>query len=83
MQILSKRLFLYDPVNRGGSGFLLCDRCIVEVAALDTMQQAGLHVIFQAVLTSDDGKMPSRNIPMNNIHTEYGFSALITYPGNM
>jgi hypothetical protein len=57
MQVLSKRLFLYDPLNCGGSEFWSHDRCVSEIAALKAIPQVQSRSMFQTVLTPDDEKM--------------------------
>ena len=54
MQVLSKRLFLYDPLNRGGSDFWLRSQCTSAVAGLQGIPQSQSRTMFQTVLTADD-----------------------------
>jgi energy-coupling factor transporter ATP-binding protein EcfA2 len=54
MQVLSRRLFLYDPLNRGGSDFWSRDQCAFQLAALQGIPQSQSCNIFQTVLTADD-----------------------------
>ena len=54
MQVLSKRLFLYDPMNCGGLEFWSRDRCISKIAALKSIPQVQSRSMFATVLTADD-----------------------------
>jgi energy-coupling factor transporter ATP-binding protein EcfA2 len=54
MQVLSQRLFLYDPLNRGGADFWSQEQCIRELSALQGIPQSQSYNMFQTVLTADD-----------------------------
>jgi energy-coupling factor transporter ATP-binding protein EcfA2 len=54
MQVLSQRLFLYDPLNRGGENFWLQAECASQIALLKGIPQSQSSHIFQTVLTADD-----------------------------
>jgi hypothetical protein len=54
MQVLSRRLFLYDPLNRGGSDFWLRAQCASQLSALQGIPQSQSCNMFQTVLTADD-----------------------------
>jgi energy-coupling factor transporter ATP-binding protein EcfA2 len=54
MQVLSKRLFLYDPLNRGGSDFWGQAECASQIALLKGIPESESSHIFQTVLTAED-----------------------------
>jgi hypothetical protein len=54
MQVLSKRLFLYDPLNRGGEDFWLQAQCTSQIAALKGISQSQSCGMFQTGLTDED-----------------------------
>ena len=54
MKVLSKRLFLYDPLDRGGSDFWKQEKCAIEIAALKGIPESQSCKMFQTVLTADD-----------------------------
>ena len=54
MKVLSKRLFLYDLLNRGGSDFWMQDQFAFKIAALTGILQSQSSSMFQTVLTADD-----------------------------
>jgi energy-coupling factor transporter ATP-binding protein EcfA2 len=56
MQALSKRVFLYDPLDRGGADFWSRDQCASHLAALKGIPQSQSCNMFQTVLTADDEK---------------------------
>jgi energy-coupling factor transporter ATP-binding protein EcfA2 len=56
MQALSKRVFLYDPLDRGGADFWSRDQCALQLAALKGIPQSQSCSMFQTVLTADDEK---------------------------
>jgi hypothetical protein len=55
-QILANRVFLCDPLDRGGedSDFWSRDRCRTEIAALESIPKNEATTLFQAVLTGND-----------------------------
>jgi energy-coupling factor transporter ATP-binding protein EcfA2 len=55
-QILANRVFLCDPLDRGGedSDFWSRDRCRTEIAALESIPKNEATTLFQAVLTDSD-----------------------------
>jgi len=53
-KVFSKRLFLYDPLNRGGSDFWLQYQCATKIAELMGIPQSRSKTMFQTVLTADD-----------------------------
>ena len=54
MQVLSKRLFLYDPLNRGGADFWTQAQCASQLAGLKCIPQSQSCSLFQTVLTAED-----------------------------
>jgi len=54
MKVLSKRLFLYDPLDRGGSDFWKQEKCAIEIAALKGIPESQSCKMFQTVLTAND-----------------------------
>jgi 50S ribosome-binding GTPase len=59
MQILSDRLFLYDPLDRGGADFWNRAKCVANIKALVPMRSTG--DLFQTVLDARD-EQTLRNI---------------------
>jgi hypothetical protein len=59
MQILSDRLFLYDPLDRGGADFWDRAQCLANIKALVPMRYTG--DLFQTVLDARD-EQTLRNI---------------------
>jgi len=53
-KVLSERLFLYDPLNRGRSDFWKKEKCADKIAALMGIPQSWSKTMFQTVLTADD-----------------------------
>jgi energy-coupling factor transporter ATP-binding protein EcfA2 len=54
MQTLSKHVFLYDPLNRGGADFCSRDQCVSQLVDLKGIPQVASSSMFQTVLTADD-----------------------------
>jgi hypothetical protein len=56
MQILSERLFMYDPLDRGSaaSGFWLRTNCLEAIGNMDHVPGLTSATMFQTELTSDD-----------------------------
>jgi energy-coupling factor transporter ATP-binding protein EcfA2 len=56
MQILSERLFMYDPLDRGSaaSGFWLRANCLEAIGNMDHVPGLTSATMFQTELTSDD-----------------------------
>jgi energy-coupling factor transporter ATP-binding protein EcfA2 len=56
MQILSERLFMYDPLDRGSaaSGFWLQADCLAAIGNMDNVPGLTSAAMFQTELTSDD-----------------------------
>jgi energy-coupling factor transporter ATP-binding protein EcfA2 len=54
MQTLSKRVFLYDPLDRGGAYFCSRVGLTEQLAGLQGIPQAESCSMFQTVLTADD-----------------------------
>jgi energy-coupling factor transporter ATP-binding protein EcfA2 len=54
MQTLSKRVFLYDPLDRGGADFCSRDQCASQLVGLKGIPQVESSSMFQTVLTADD-----------------------------
>ena len=53
-QALSKHVFLYDPLNRGGAHICSRDQCVSKIASLRGIPQAQSLSMFQTVLTAED-----------------------------
>ena len=55
-QILAKRVFLFDPLDRGSENpdFWSLERCRTEIAQLDTIPQQEARELFQTALNNDD-----------------------------
>jgi energy-coupling factor transporter ATP-binding protein EcfA2 len=54
METMSQRLFLYDPLDRGGPDFWSRSQCAKELASLRGIPQSESCKMFQTVLTYDD-----------------------------
>ncbi|MHA7877340.1 MAG: hypothetical protein ACX93T_00220 [Bacteroidota bacterium] len=55
-KILAKRIFLFDPLDRGNNNpdFWSIARCRNEIAQLDSIPQRKTTMLFQTALTGDD-----------------------------
>jgi hypothetical protein len=57
MQILANRLFLYDPLERGGEDFWSREQFLAEIEQMPSIPQRVAHNLFQTVLTEGDKVM--------------------------
>jgi hypothetical protein len=60
MQILASRLFLYDPLDRGGEDFWSREQFLAEVERMPSIPQLVARNLFQTVLTNGDKVMLQR-----------------------
>jgi hypothetical protein len=54
MQILANRLFLYDPLERGGEDFWSREQFLAKIEQMPSIPQRVAHNLFQTVLTEGD-----------------------------
>jgi hypothetical protein len=57
MQILANRLFLYDPLERGGEDFWSREQFLAKIEQMPSIPQRMAHNLFQTVLTDGDKVM--------------------------
>jgi hypothetical protein len=60
MQILARRLFLYDPLERGREDFWPRERFLAEIERMPSIPQLVVRNLFQTVLTDGDKVMLQR-----------------------
>jgi energy-coupling factor transporter ATP-binding protein EcfA2 len=60
MQILARRLFLYDPLERGGEDFWSREQFLAEIERMPSISQRVARNLFQTVLTDGDKVMLQR-----------------------
>jgi hypothetical protein len=60
MQILARRLFLYDPLERGGEDFWSREQFLAEIERMPSISQRVARNLFQTVLTDGDEVMLQR-----------------------